>query len=449
MPLKKKGKVSKLARMSDEERARYLQHRADLELEARRRKQQLIALFAKNKLKREEAFARINTAKINEQWRTSLRKMKCIELKDEVKHLCQDFEEQLRTKDDLIKKLYDELVDADFDHRRFQEAHMMVLDEIIERGKERINYLHNNYTKAVEKVRTVDLEDLKYHKLNMKDSIFQLKTIIFARSKSIEKELSELQTKNAINIHSIVHSKEESIQDLRRNIYPKLERLWQELNDTITNYERSTEAKRKHYECLKELDNIHQNEVSLFPRTFAQLRETAECLRKNSLRLSQDSEETIESMRLQSELLARRLQKMRLEIKTCQSLDSMQLKRLSVLSAEVIKNLEKIVNKAEEIQVMAKLCSDLEPDSLKIKKYSLKHLGDSTTDLMKLNEEPFGFLRKIEGFRYNVCCIKEDNILLKQKRNHLIEENNRLKHYLRTYLSSVSRIPTIRPRTRA
>lgn len=44
---KKKNKGNKLARMSDEERARYLQHRAELELEAKRRKQQLIAVFTK------------------------------------------------------------------------------------------------------------------------------------------------------------------------------------------------------------------------------------------------------------------------------------------------------------------------------------------------------------------------------------------------------------------
>lgn len=49
MPKKKKRKSSKLARMSDEERARYLQHRAELELEAKRRKQQLIAVFTKVK----------------------------------------------------------------------------------------------------------------------------------------------------------------------------------------------------------------------------------------------------------------------------------------------------------------------------------------------------------------------------------------------------------------
>lgn len=44
---KKKRGANKLARMSDEERARYLQHRADIEEENRRRKQQLIAIFMK------------------------------------------------------------------------------------------------------------------------------------------------------------------------------------------------------------------------------------------------------------------------------------------------------------------------------------------------------------------------------------------------------------------
>lgn len=44
---KKKGAANKLAKMTEEERARYLQHRADIEEEARRRKQQLIAIFLK------------------------------------------------------------------------------------------------------------------------------------------------------------------------------------------------------------------------------------------------------------------------------------------------------------------------------------------------------------------------------------------------------------------
>lgn len=47
MGKKKGGSKNKLAKMSEEERARYLQHRADVEVETRRRKQQLISLYMK------------------------------------------------------------------------------------------------------------------------------------------------------------------------------------------------------------------------------------------------------------------------------------------------------------------------------------------------------------------------------------------------------------------
>lgn len=46
MGKKKKG-GNKLAKMSEEERLRYLKARADIEEEARRRKEQLIALYMK------------------------------------------------------------------------------------------------------------------------------------------------------------------------------------------------------------------------------------------------------------------------------------------------------------------------------------------------------------------------------------------------------------------
>lgn len=47
MGAKKKSLANRLAKMSDEERARYLQHKADMEEEVRRRKEQLIATFIK------------------------------------------------------------------------------------------------------------------------------------------------------------------------------------------------------------------------------------------------------------------------------------------------------------------------------------------------------------------------------------------------------------------
>ena len=44
---KKKGPSDRLAKMSDDEKARYLLRRAEVEEEARRRKQELVATYLK------------------------------------------------------------------------------------------------------------------------------------------------------------------------------------------------------------------------------------------------------------------------------------------------------------------------------------------------------------------------------------------------------------------
>jgi hypothetical protein len=57
--------------------------------------------------------------------------MKCTNQKDNIEHLRKNFEEILNAKDDLIQTLFNELLKIDLDHKRFQEAHIMVLDDII------------------------------------------------------------------------------------------------------------------------------------------------------------------------------------------------------------------------------------------------------------------------------------------------------------------------------
>ncbi|XP_046679735.1 dynein regulatory complex subunit 2-like [Homalodisca vitripennis] len=121
---KKKGKGSKLARMSEEERIRYMQHRAAIEEEARRRKEQLIATYMKNKLKHEEAFMRLNSAKINQQWRHILRKVKCKELTDNMKILWTTFEAAVISKNKIIQTLLGDLEDSELQYSMMLENHV-------------------------------------------------------------------------------------------------------------------------------------------------------------------------------------------------------------------------------------------------------------------------------------------------------------------------------------
>lgn len=82
-------------------------------------------------MNREEAFSRLNTAKINEQWRFILRRIKCKELHEDVEYLWKNFDLMIEKKDLVIQRLYNELETADTDHRKLQEAHIQMIDLII------------------------------------------------------------------------------------------------------------------------------------------------------------------------------------------------------------------------------------------------------------------------------------------------------------------------------
>lgn len=76
-----------------------------------------------NKLKREEAFSRLNLAKINQDWRVILRNVKCAELRDELEQLQNFFNDALQRKNQAIERLLGELDAAEEDYATMLGTH--------------------------------------------------------------------------------------------------------------------------------------------------------------------------------------------------------------------------------------------------------------------------------------------------------------------------------------
>ncbi|CAH2237408.1 jg11263 [Pararge aegeria aegeria] len=206
----KKGKVNKLARMSDEERARYLQHRADVEEEARRRKRELVARFIKNKLDKEEQFAKINTAKINQEWRYILRKIKCKQMALDIQGMLSSFNFLLERKNRLLNFLMRSTTDSDDQHRRAFQAHTETLSYFLKIGSQRLDKLQSAYelqknnfldTWDKEEMDITDNQDRAEFKLTLvkyiQDSDFQ--------TYKKEKEIERATKKNDARLEHLLH----------------------------------------------------------------------------------------------------------------------------------------------------------------------------------------------------------------------------------------------------
>ncbi|KAF7392923.1 hypothetical protein HZH66_008756 [Vespula vulgaris] len=391
MPLKRKGKVNKFARMSEEERVRYMQHRAELELEAKRRKQQLVAIFSKNKLKREEAFSRLNTAKINEQWRFILRQIKCKEFYEDVTYLWKNFDRMINNKDKIVQLLHVEIKMADIDHRRLQEAHIGIIDKIIELYRQKLRTLCDNYICKVHSIQGEETIELNKLKINMERACKEIKFITTNEKIELEKILTKTRSQNAINICNIISLRKDMMLELQNNISIKIESLSKQLNEIMLEYNRTTETKRKQYEFLKEQDDANFAEMTQYPK-----------------------------------------------------LKSTQLKKLSIVCNNVTKDLEKITKKGFALLSLMKLCSELEPLSVSIKMYISSDIDTVEESTMHCISKPF---KKLEKFWMRYNHIKVENILMKKECNKLSAENKHLRYILRNYLINVSRMETTLPIT--
>ncbi|XP_024876408.1 dynein regulatory complex subunit 2 isoform X2 [Temnothorax curvispinosus] len=372
---KKKGKGSKLARMSDEERARYLQHRAELELEAKRRKQQLIATFTKNKLKHEEAFSRLNTAKINEQWRYILRQIKCKELDEDVEYLWNNFDRLLKAKDLVIQRLHSELEAADMDHRRLQEAHIQMMDLTIGRYKQKCIHLHESFARERTRIVSNEINELNRVRKHLQEHCHQLQNIIFGQDKKMENVLTQTKIQNAVNIYSIVYLKEDSLSRLMHYVSNEVEELWRQLNETIIEYEKNTGDKRKQYDYLMEQDDAHRVDVAQYPKLQTQLQTTIKSLKQDTHALSQKREQSIMELNDRIVYMRKRAQSFRQIFFMNQALDTTQLKKLTIISASVLKELQRISEKGSTLLSLLTICSNLEPFSLTVQKYTLRDTG--------------------------------------------------------------------------
>lgn len=82
-------------------------------------------------MKREEAFSRLNMAKINQEWRSILRNIKCVELRNEAKNVQTYFVDAFNRKNQTINRLLAELDQQEEMYVTLLNSHMDSINKLI------------------------------------------------------------------------------------------------------------------------------------------------------------------------------------------------------------------------------------------------------------------------------------------------------------------------------
>ncbi|XP_058116644.1 dynein regulatory complex subunit 2 [Anopheles ziemanni] len=470
MGKKKGGNKNKLAKMSEEERARYLQHRADMEEEARRRKQQLIATFMKNKLKREDAFARLNLAKINQEWRTILRNIKCKELKEEVEAVEKTCTECIENKNAVIKRLLCDLDESEDLYSTMLHAHMERVEKIIRIHNDRVNFLMQLYEldkrELIENYeREMDLYKSKKFGLQKDLECVFYGLVEKARTDRLRNDEDHMLKKDELKNSMIL-----KLEMITKEREREMERLWKEFQRVLNLYLRNTEEYRNEYNTLRDQDSSDTKNIQDHYAEVARLSDQIADLRLKLATLKEEHEFNMKQMQKSKAELQLRVQNLKQEMEVGSRLDQEQLKTLAVYSNDAIKHLQGVLKKVKSIFQIATFCKKYETESEDLLPFVQSSLGkappravpsssggsEATSEHGEATSEPDGTVALIDGtmesfkrevfdtaelfenfwMRFNKARI--DVACLREEKQQLIERNEQLKGHLKDYLITVN-----------
>ncbi|XP_035494745.2 dynein regulatory complex subunit 2 isoform X2 [Scophthalmus maximus] len=146
----KKGGGGKGGGKTEEEKGLYLQQRAQAEDEMAKKKEEILTLFLKDKLQKEEKNSAVNLLKLNEGWRTILRQTQPAELRKDAVVLRQTFEKQLDGMDDVIKLLEGDLRDTERQSAQVRRVHLQHVERLWAQQEKRLTFLQEHWEKNLQ-----------------------------------------------------------------------------------------------------------------------------------------------------------------------------------------------------------------------------------------------------------------------------------------------------------
>ncbi|XP_055532837.1 dynein regulatory complex subunit 2 isoform X1 [Wyeomyia smithii] len=450
MGKKKGGNKNKLAKMSEEERARYLQHRADMEEEARRRKQQLIATFMKNKLKREDAFSRLNLAKINQEWRTILRNIKCKELRNEIELVEKMCKECIENKNGVIRRLLCDLDESEEIYATMLHSHMEKIQKIMDIHNDRLRFLTQLY--EIDKKEIIakydqEITNYKSKKFGMQK---ELECVFYGLA-----ERSRLERKQAEEEHMMKKDELKNSMILKLEMITKererhMEKLWKEFQKVLSTYLRNTEEYRNEYSKLRDQDAKDTQNIQNHYVEVARLSELIGNLRHKLVTIREEHEFNIKQLQKTKAELQERVRNIKQEMKISLKRDEDKMKQLAVCSNDALKYLQNLKKRGTAILQIANFCKKFETENesllpfvhsaVKRQMFEVDEdeLKEPATEFESFKKDTFGIAKKFENFwmRFNKARI--DCACLKEEKQQLLEENERLKNQLKEYLITVN-----------
>ncbi|XP_031600654.2 dynein regulatory complex subunit 2 [Oreochromis aureus] len=347
MPKKMKKSVGK----SDEERQVHLQQRAQAEEELKKKKEETLGLFLKDKLQKEQRNTAVNLLKLHDGWRAILRQTRDAELRHDIIVLQQTFERTLDDLDSIIQKLVGDVQETERQEAHMQRCHLHHMEALWALQAARLQGLQQQWERALEDVSA---------------SVSSQRQLMFEQSQQQEFQLQELMLR--AELHNT-----DAMNDIRML-----------LEDTLAMYTCSLEEQVAALEGREEVSDATQASLEHLQKSIVKVTQLEKLLADNQKKISEDLKTTkkLEDgvRRLREKMISSKAENSSMEEDLTAAINELNCrshalrdhltqshmaarKRLTELTVQgdaAAKNLQAIVTKGERVLRAVDICHRLE-----------------------------------------------------------------------------------------
>jgi len=449
----------KKAQLTDEEKAAKAKEEALLAAAEKEKKTTLQLAFLKEKLDQEEKNSRISLKKLDEQWRTILRKIKADDLRKEISILHQTFERMLDRKDAVIKSLVKDLSEAEKQEAMAVQTHIKNVDHLVEFHESLMAERHGKFNDGV--------GDLKEEFVTERNSIIDkhekemsnIKDMLFAMQMLHEDYLTDLTDEFSSKRDEIKTKSMEAIEGLKQELERTIGDLWDLFQEALQNYKQSNKEKTVEFTTLKKRD---REDAAIIERQMRKLNKISEAIAQCKLKIAANQKECDQrnkQLKHEKENVLMHFQGLKERMNKSRAHERVLLTELTKDSREATKALKAKLQVAEGLLRQAEMCRKLETEQEKV----LPFYSDSITaeeleeargrvesdEGAALPTREQAFATKLDGTlvqkheavqnfwkRYNK--VQLDKLAAQKEHDVLEEENQRLRAILKQYLDGIS-----------
>eukprot|EP00112_Aurelia_sp_Birch-Aquarium-sp1_P015187 Seg3346.2 transcript_id=Seg3346.2/GoldUCD/mRNA.D3Y31 product="Dynein regulatory complex subunit 2" protein_id=Seg3346.2/GoldUCD/D3Y31 len=447
MPPKKKAAKGKMARMTEEERILHMERKALAEEEMKRKKEDMLAQFLKDKLGKEEKSSKFNMNKLQHQWRVIMREAKAQELRKDIEILSQTFERIVDRKEAILKSLVKDSDEAEEQYQVALRSHTQNIDKLIDFQEKRLVTLQNEYDNELEHIKNeFDREReriLKQHKAET-DEIMD---VVFAMEHEFEERESDARQEFQSLRDEIKNKNLEEKHALRIQLEGQVEELWKQFQAALKNYNETTEERKVAFENLKIKDEKSAKEIEMQMRKLQRIQEKISQLRSKMSQHAKECDDRNKDLKEEREVIAAKYHELKGQMNRFRDQQRSRLTALTLQSNAALQELEKKKELGDRILRQGEICRKLETEEEKVLPFYASSLApEEDHDVQAAVEEPaveklaeiMHEYSPLENFWKRLNKVLLDKLALDKEKQTLQEENQQLRSVLKQYLDGIS-----------